>query len=179
MTAMSAKSEIVNDLLKVARVDSGKMRLERVSIDIVPLIQDVLDEQASKFRNANQKLHFVHSKSAVIASIDTALIRMALENLVDNAHKYTYPDRNINITAKKLRRGVQISVQDEGTGIAASDIDKLFHKFSRLDNPLSVAAGGSGIGLYWVKRVIDLHNGSIEVDSKVGKGTTFTIILPE
>ena len=71
-----------------------------------------------------------------------------------------------------------ITVKDEGVGLSEDDIDKIFHKFVRLDNPMSTEVGGTGLGLYWVQRVIELHNGSISVDSKLGKGSTFTISVP-
>jgi two-component system sensor histidine kinase VicK len=73
---------------------------------------------------------------------------------------------------------VLISIRDQGLGIKKRDFAKLFNKFSRLDNEFSANSQGSGLGLYWVKQVVDLHRGEIEVSSKEGKGSTFTVRLP-
>ncbi len=73
---------------------------------------------------------------------------------------------------------VHIAVKDQGVGIDKDDLDKIFNKFGRVDNPLSVAVGGTGLGLYWGKKIIDLHGGSVDVDSKPGIGSTFIIKIP-
>ncbi|HSH18079.1 MAG TPA: ATP-binding protein [Candidatus Saccharimonadales bacterium] len=73
---------------------------------------------------------------------------------------------------------VCIAVTDEGVGIDPADVDKLFHKFARIDNPLSTTVGGTGLGLYWAKKIIDLHGGTIAVTSKPDMGSTFTVCLP-
>ncbi|HYH75458.1 MAG TPA: PAS domain-containing sensor histidine kinase [Candidatus Saccharimonadales bacterium] len=169
--------KVVNDLLKVAGVDSGKINLNLERVDIIPLLQAVLDEQASNFKDSGQGLWYEHPDGPVNVAADSTLLRMALENLVDNAHKYTYPEKNVEVLVTQSKDAVRIAVKDEGTGIAKEDMDKLFTKFSRIDNPLSASVGGSGLGLYWVKRVIDMHGGSIAVESEVGKGTTFTVRL--
>jgi two-component system sensor histidine kinase SenX3 len=109
---------------------------------------------------------------------DSELLRMALENIIDNASKYTYENKAIQIKVQLLHNAVEIRIQDEGVGIPAEKISDLFEKFSRLDNPLSVIVGGTGVGLYWSKKVIELHRGSIAVTSKEGSGTTFIVTLP-
>jgi signal transduction histidine kinase len=86
--------------------------------------------------------------------------------------------KQVEISLSKRRSAIYISIQDEGVGIDTNNLDKLFRTFSRIDNPLSIAVGGTGLGLYWAKKIVDLHTGSIEVESTVGKGSTFTIILP-
>jgi signal transduction histidine kinase len=103
---------------------------------------------------------------------------MVLENLIDNAHKYTYAGKRIDIYIRKYKQRVVIAIKDQGTGITKNDMDKLFHKFSRLKNPLSVSSGGTGLGLYWVKQILNLHNGKIKVISTPGKGTSFVISVP-
>ncbi len=170
--------KIVNDLLKVAMVDAGKVKPKIVKVKIVPLIKTILDELATKLAERKQHLTFLCPDQTSVVYADNGLLRMALENLIDNAIKYTYEGKEIKIQLKKTKLKSDIVIQDEGVGISTDQLDKLFHKFSRLDNPLSVSAGGSGLGLYWVKRIVDLHNGSITVISKPDKGTTFTLTLP-
>ncbi|MBC7546905.1 PAS domain S-box protein [Candidatus Saccharibacteria bacterium] len=169
---------IVDNLLKVARVDSGQVQLHKQEIDLVPLITDIINEQSSNFKTSNQEINFIATKPEVYAVIDANLFRMVIENLVDNAHKYTYHGKRVEVGVAKMPDGVRLTVRDEGIGIDPNDMDKLFKKFSRLDNELSIEVGGTGLGLYWSKRIIDLHGGTVAVQSKPGNGTTFTVMLP-
>lgn len=169
---------IVNDLLRVAQVDAGKVILKQQEIDLDKLLRSILREQKAKFAERQQTLSYVNKFGPIVAPIDITHFRMALENIIDNASKYTELGENTTITLYKNDTSAIISVQDKGIGIAKDDIDKIFHKFTRIDNPMSVLVGGSGLGLYWCKKIIELHEGSISVASVVGKGTTFTIYVP-
>jgi two-component system sensor histidine kinase SenX3 len=126
----------------------------------------------------NQKVQLKCERRSQFVYADKQYARMAIENLVSNASKYSYEKSRIIITTRAEKNKFYLSVTDEGVGIAEGDIPKLFNKFSRIDNKLSVKAGGSGIGLYLSKQVARLHNGDIVVISKIGKGSTFTLILP-
>lgn len=170
--------QIVTDLLNVARVDSGKITLRPADTDLVVLIDDVLREQQSKFKSRNQKIIFTHEYSQMHATVDRENFRMALENLVDNASKYTESDKTITVKIYNGYKAIVIDVIDQGVGIDKNDLDKLFQKFARLENPLSTQVGGTGLGLYWVKKIVDLHKGSIRVFSKRGAGTTFRMRIP-
>jgi PAS domain S-box-containing protein len=169
---------IINDLLKVARVDAGEVTLNKEKTDIVPLLQDIINEQAAKFAERDQKLVFEPKQSSLKATIDKANLRMVLENIIDNASKYSPQGKTIEVSAKKSKGVLIITIKDEGVGIAQKDVDKIFAKFSRLDNPLSVVVSGTGLGLYWAKKIIDLHGGTVDVASEVDKGTTFKLNLP-
>lgn len=168
---------IIDDLLKVAIADAGNITLKKEKVDLVPLVQAVIDEQAAKFATKNQRVSFAYRQPEVHAVVDRNAFRMVLENLIDNAHKYTYPDKKIKVSVSKNGSRVDVKVKDEGTGIHADDFERLFQKFSRLNNPLSIASGGTGLGLYWVRHIIDLHGGAIKVESELEKGTTFTLTI--
>lgn len=103
---------------------------------------------------------------------------MVLENILDNASKYSPPGKKLEVKLSKSKKSLAISVKDNGVGIIKQDRHKLFNKFSRSDNPLSITVGGTGLGLYWAKKIVDLHSGSIIVKSKPNHGSTFTITLP-
>lgn len=103
---------------------------------------------------------------------------MAIENLLDNAHKYTPAKKTVRMELKRRRKGVSIYISDQGIGIPAKDIHKIFDMFARIDNPAVLQEEGTGIGLYWAKKIITLHGGTIEVSSEHNKGTTFVINLP-
>lgn len=167
--------KIIDDILKIATADSGKLALDKKRIDLIPLIHSVINDHRSKLAEREQTVIFAPKFAKLHAKVDKDSVRMILDNLLDNAHKYTHPGKNITIQVKKLSSSVQISVKDQGIGIDESDFDKLFKKFSRLRNPLSISAGGTGVGLYWVKKVVELHNGTITVSSKPQQGTTFSI----
>lgn len=170
--------DIVDDLLRIARLDAGKVKLVKAITSIVPLVQDVINEYSNLLEERNQSVHVTYNQPSITALIDPFRMRMVVENLLDNASKYSVDGKDITISVMKHTEAVTIAVKDEGFGIAKDEIPRLFHKFSRLDNPLSVTVGGTGLGLYWAKRIVSLHGGNIEVKSKPGEGSVFTIILP-
>lgn len=172
--------EVINDLLRVAQVDAGKVLLSKENHDIADMLEDIMQEQRSQFARRKQKVILDRPKEPVFAPIDERRMRMVVENLIDNASKYTPEGKRITVTVDKSKNGetALIKVKDEGVGIAESDMPKLFQKFSRLENPLSVQVGGTGIGLYWAKKIVDLHGGTINLQSKPGKGSTFIVRIP-
>jgi signal transduction histidine kinase len=144
--------QVIDDLLKVARVDAGNVVLKKRDFDLVPMITDILNEQAGTYKQRKQSVSFKHKLPHYIAYADKGKMRMVLENVIDNASKYTLPGKQVDIQLKKNKQFVDVLVKDEGVGINQKDIDKIFQKFSRLDNPLSVEVGGTGLGLYWAKK---------------------------
>lgn len=170
---------IIDDILKVAAADAGNLVLTKEKTDLVELTKTVIAEQASKFDKKDQVVSFHSTAKQIFAVVDKGAFRMVLENLIDNAHKYTYEGKQIDIYIREYKKRVVIAVKDQGTGITKTDMSKLFQKFSRLKNPLSVSSGGTGLGLYWVKQILSLHGGEIKVTSTPGKGTNFIISLPQ
>lgn len=170
--------KIVADLLNVARVDAGKIILKETETDINQLLADVVGEESEITRQRGQKVLLRPATKPAIAWADPGTIRMVFENLIDNASKYSEEGTAIEVAVRVRKRSVTVRITDEGVGISEDDMGKLFEKFSRIHNPLSTQAGGSGLGLYWAKKVVDLHNGTIEVESHPGKGTTFSVNLP-
>lgn len=170
--------KIIDDLLKVAQVDAGKVILNKQPTNMTSMLREIVDGQSSVFKDRNQKVLFNSKDTGLHVHIDQERLRMVLENIIDNASKYTPHDKNIDIKLFVSDTNLTIIISDQGVGIDKQDQNKLFRKFSRLDNSLSVAVGGSGLGLYWAKKIVDLHGGSIAVKSSVGKGSTFTIAIP-
>jgi signal transduction histidine kinase len=168
----------IEDILKVARLDAGKVEPKKAPVDLASLISDILDEQQSKIKAKQQHISLSKPKKQQLASIDSKLIRMAIENLVDNASKYTPDGKPISVRLRYSKDYAEITIKDNGIGISKQDLPKLFQKFSRLTTGQATGADGSGIGLYWVKKVVDLHDGTIGVTSKPGKGSAFAIELP-
>lgn len=169
---------IVNSLLKVAQVDSGKVILRMTKLNVAKLIASVIDDFEGSIKAKNQSINFTCKIQYPFISGDSRHIRMALENLISNASKYTYDHGTIHIKVTSQNDMLKISIADNGVGIAKQDIPLLFEKFRRIPNDLSDEVGGTGLGLYWAKRVISLHGGRIDVESAINEGTTFNIFLP-
>ena len=169
---------IVEDLLNVGQVDSGSLKLHKSPSNIVKIVREVIGEQKPKLADRNQKIKVECDYRQIIANIDTERIKMVLENMLDNAIKYSPYGKEIFIDLRKHKKYVTVTVKDQGVGIDQSDLEKLFQKFSRIENPLSAEVGGTGLGLYWAKKIVDEHGGSIKVKSKPDRGSTFIINLP-
>lgn len=170
--------ELINDLLRVAQVDAGKVILRKAPIDMGDLIEDIVNEQIDKFKNRSQRLILHLPDESAKASVDEMRFRMVLENLIDNASKYTPKGGVITVSMLISGSRIKITIADTGVGIDDAAITKLFRKFSRIPNYLSDSVGGSGLGLYWAYKIVKLHKGTISVVSQPGKGSTFTIMLP-
>src|SRR5690606_6462202 len=143
--------------------------------DLNALIDEIALDLADTLEENEQSLIINHLDEKLQIYADQATIRMVIENLVSNAAKYSYSDSKITISTGIKGEEVFIAVADQGVGIDQDDFDKLFKKFSRIENDLSLQVGGTGIGLYIDKVLIELHGGRIEVDSQSGKGSTFTV----
>ncbi|MEO7823728.1 MAG: ATP-binding protein [Gemmatimonadaceae bacterium] len=169
--------EIVDSLLTVARSDSGMISLKRQRIDLHSLVKGIVEQQKPTLVERRQTCRLYVPHSPVYAVADAEYLTMSIENLLSNASKYTRPGGRILIAVLGTDGSACIAVRDNGVGIAPGDISRLFGKFSRIDNELSTQVGGNGIGLYLARRIIDLHEGRIDVESRPGQGTTFTIRL--
>lgn len=171
--------EIVNDLLLIATLDAGKITLQKKPVAVITFLSEIIEEYQPRYAPKKQMLRFTHPDKTIQASFDDIRLRMAIENLVDNASKYSGDNTTITVIAKQTAKGVSISVTDQGVGIAKEDFKKLFQKFSRIPNELSTSSGGSGLGLYWAQKIVKLHGGALTIKSEPGKGSTFTITLPQ
>lgn len=169
--------KIINQLLYVARLDAGKVRLEPTLSDLSKLLTDIVDEQHLTFKERGQAITFNVPAKTIMARVDERLIRMAIENLLDNAGKYSPVGKPVLVTLQEHEGNVVIAIRDHGVGIPKKQQSNLFQKFSRIDNPHSIAAGGTGLGLYWAKKIIDLHDGELSLISRPNRGSTFTITL--
>ncbi len=168
---------IINDLLKIAQADANKIVPIRKDIDLVSLLREVISSQEAGNKDCLDKIRFSSTVKSVICNVDPLHIRMVIENLLSNACKYSSPKSIVNVSLSTSAKYKIIQIKDKGIGISRDDIPKLFQKFSRVHNPKSTVSG-NGLGLYWAKKLIDLHDGTISVTSVPGKGTTFTVKLP-
>lgn len=168
---------IMNDLLDVAKLDLERIQLHKKATNIMKIARHVTGDFKIVTTEKNMTVTLKGNKQ-VMALVDEQYIKGVIENLLDNAIKYSKDGTSISVTIERDVDEVSISVKDHGLGIRKRDMGKLFNKFSRLTNEFSANSEGSGLGLYWVKKVVQLHNGTVNVESKEGKGSTFTVRLP-
>jgi signal transduction histidine kinase len=168
----------INDVLYLARLGSGRIVLTKSQFSIARLLEDIILELDDNIAEKQHKVTLSIPKRQKDFYGDEHMIRMAIENLLTNAIKYTHKKGKINVKLIFGKLELKILVTDNGVGIPTDQQVKMFKQFERIDNELSIAVGGSGIGLYVVQNVAGLHGGHIEVQSATGKGATFTLVLP-
>ena len=168
--------DIVNTLLDISRIESGKMEAKIAPYDIAQLAKDVTDflSPQSQAKKISLALDFPEK---VNAFLDKNLIERVLINLINNSIKFTPEGGAITVGCKKDEHAVTVSVADTGYGMEREDLEKVFQEFFRVNNPANQKIKGSGLGLSLVKRIIDTHKEKIWVESEVGKGTTFYFTL--
>jgi signal transduction histidine kinase len=168
----------INEMLFVARADAGNIELIRERFDLTSLIRDTLEEQSNAIKERRQVLVMKIPEQKLFIYADARYVRMAIENVLSNATKYTPEKGTITVTLKHNKQDAQLIIKDTGVGVSKKDYELLFQKFARIPNELTNKVTGSGIGLYLARKVVEAHNGSISFTSEVGKGSTCTIKLP-
>ncbi len=169
--------QIINDLLRTAKLDSGRHLISAVPYDVGKIIDQALAEYQLITAMRHQKVATDYDTNS-IALVDPVEFKIVMVNLIENASKYSGDGTTIGITIRKKPTAVIVSVTDQGVGISAVNHKRVFDKFTRVDNDLSDTVSGNGLGLYFVKRIIRLHGGRVRLVSALGKGSTFTITLP-
>ena len=172
---------LVNDMLSVSRLDAGRMKLSIKRLDLPKLITAVISELTARAQEKKIELTFEKSaKNMPKVLADEQMTREVLVNLLDNAIKFTPEKGKVTISLRRRGKILETLIADTGLGIAKEDLPKLFQKFGRLEHSFATMAesgGGTGLGLYIAKNIINLHRGKIWVRSKVGKGSTFIFSL--
>ena len=169
--------KLINDLLDIARIESGKMELKVKPQTITHIIENVHDLLTPQLREKNLKWITEIPDNTPAVPIDPALIERVFINLIGNAIKFTFQG-HIKVTVTHDEKNLKIEVSDTGIGINEGDIPKLFNEFYRVDNEINQVVKGSGLGLSLVKNIIEAHRGDIWITSKVDKGTTIHFTLP-
>lgn len=170
--------DIISNLLSTSRLDAGKVQLHKKVSDLVSLTQQVVSELQDEFQDRKQRVTFAYKASPVNIFVDERLILMVIENLLDNASKYSPDGKEIEVSLATKGAEAILSIRDHGYGIPNADQVKLFKKFSRIENPLTENISGTGLGLYWAKKVVDLHDGDVKLKSSTKNGSVFTVTLP-
>lgn len=168
---------IIDNLFFISKSENDLIKLERYPVELSPFLKSVADNMKMITREKGMDISLNLSMDIII-NIDTGLIKQALYNIIDNAIKYGFEKSAIEITSEEISKKINISITNSGCGIEPDKVEKIFDKFYRADESRTRKSGGVGLGLSVVKSIIELHGGSVYVNSKPNETTTFTISLP-
>ncbi len=170
---------LVDDLLSTASREVLQFRCEKTPQDLKKIVTEIIEMREKDAKKAGVVLVFKSRRAKLpLVAIDDGEMKIALNNLLQNALAYTPKGGKINITLAKSDQGVDIRVADTGIGILPEDAERVFIKFFRGKNAFKTVTEGNGLGLYVTKRIVDAHGGHVWVESEVDKGSMFGIHLP-
>jgi PAS domain S-box-containing protein len=169
---------LINDLLDISRVETGRVRFEPRPLEIGEVVADVVNSLAVPAESKDHTLSYEVAGGLPEIMGDRDRLNQVLTNLVSNAIRYTPAGGSIEVRAYPVEGAVRVDVADSGIGIAPEDLGRIFERFYRADDPLVQEAAGTGLGLSITKMFVEMHGGRVWVESEVGKGSTFTFILP-
>jgi PAS domain S-box-containing protein len=169
---------LIDDILDLAKIEAGRMVLELSKIDVRGMLEDVIKNNAGLLVNKPVELNLEVKEELPTLKADYVRVVQMLNNLLSNAIKFTEVGEIILRAKRDGHDFICMEVQDTGVGIAKEDIELIFDEFQQADNSSTRTVNGSGLGLAITRSLVHLHGGSIHVESELGKGSTFTILLP-
>ncbi|WP_242851147.1 ATP-binding protein [Clostridium novyi] len=169
---------IINNLLDITKIDTGCFEFNLDNYNIVEVVEDICLFSSSYINSKNLEFVFDTDTEEKIVACDPHLIECIILNLLSNAIKFTKPGGKITVNIYDKGDFVDISIKDTGIGISKSHQQIIFERFFQIDKSLSRNQEGSGVGLSLVKSFVDLHNGSIKLNSQIDNGSEFLITLP-
>ena len=169
---------LIEDLLTISELESGRVNLKLDTVALQPLVSKVFGDLQS--RAAAKRIKLLNHAADLAVRADSSRLEQVLGNLIDNAIKYGRSGGTVAVGARNLPGGqIETSVKDDGPGIPAEALDRLFERFYRIDKARSREQGGTGLGLSIVKHIIANHDGKVWASSEPGKGATFFFTLPQ
>jgi len=171
---------LINDLLNVARIEEGRYANKLDLSDITELVESFIKQYKDEIKKRKLKFQFIRPKPKLPKIlIDAEKINLVIQNLLDNAMRYSTPGGVIKISLKvNDKKEIEFTIKDSGVGIPQAQQERIFTKFFRGSNVMKMDTGGSGLGLFIDKNIIDAHKGRIWFESKEGEGSTFYFALP-
>ncbi|HEY0099891.1 MAG TPA: HAMP domain-containing sensor histidine kinase [Pyrinomonadaceae bacterium] len=169
---------LITDLLYISKIEAGKLQLELKETDLAALLERNVELNRLMAGQKQINILFTHREDLPALLIDAPKIEQVLNNLISNGIKFSHPGSKVEVWATKREREVVVSVRDEGQGIPANEIDRLFIPFENLSVKSTGGEQSTGLGLAIVKRIVEGHGGSIWVQSESGVGSNFSFSLP-
>jgi PAS domain S-box-containing protein len=175
-------SVLVNDLLDISRIESGRVTLNMQALDLAALSDEVIKELETRVRKDDKKITLQREIPASLQRVrgDPERVRQIIHNLLENAYLYNYPNGTITLRILPQENYLRVDIQDSGIGIPPADRERIFERFFRGESPLILGVSGTGLGLSIVQNLVWMHEGKIWVESTgvPGKGSTFSFTLP-
>jgi two-component system sensor histidine kinase VicK len=170
-------SNLINNMLALSKFELGGMQLKRNRVRLHELLEDTFKNVIQSGRGKDLEFEIDLPKELSAVYVDKDLLRIAVSNLLTNAIKYNHPAGKITIMAEEMNDTIEVSVQDTGIGISPSEHQKIFEKFYRSNDKKVRELSGHGLGLPLAQQIIEMHQGSLTLESEYGKGSIFTIRL--
>jgi two-component system phosphate regulon sensor histidine kinase PhoR len=169
---------VVEDLISLSRIEAEKFTAPTEAVGLGPLIDQALDGARRMADERGSKLVSEVATGLANVSADRGQLIQLLDNLVTNALRYGEPGTPVTVSAKGEGAMVRLTVSDQGEGIAPEHIARVTERFYRVDTSRSRSLGGTGLGLSIVKHIVERHRGRLNIESKLGKGTSVHVLLP-
>ncbi len=170
---------LIDDLLDVTRIEEGRYLYNPILYSIDKLIKTVIEAHKEKIAEKKIEIKVKKSKGKLPeVVVDAEKMKMAIDNLIENAVRYTFPGGKIDVSLRKTDNMVEFSVKDTGAGIPKDEQKRVFTKFFRGSNVVKMETEGTGLGLFITKNIVEAHDGKIWFESEEGKGTTFYLTIP-
>jgi two-component system phosphate regulon sensor histidine kinase PhoR len=169
---------LVDDVLSLARLEGPGVALDFTTVRLAAFLRDIMRDWERKFATKNLQTELDVSDDLPLLRVDEGRLQEIIYNLLDNAVKFSQPDGCIRVSAARNDDRISLSVSDDGAGIPTRDLPRIFERFYRADKARHRELGGTGLGLSIVKHIAQLHGGSVEAESELGRGTTVRVHLP-
>ncbi len=180
LTEASRLSDLINKFLDISRIESGRIQPKKSDVDLNETVAIVVGNNSYLAGKKSIQVEVHETLDNAIVYADSGMMEQVFLNLFSNAIKYSHENTRIDIVIKTTSQKVIVEVHDQGFGIPREALAKIFDKFYRVTDDQNVReATGSGLGLSLVKQIVDMHSGNMEVDSEVGKGSVFSVIIPK
>ena len=170
---------LVSDLFQLTKLEEGKIILHKEKVNVLPWLESIVATRQLMLDNLSIHCKVVSSNNEITVCIDQQRLGQAVINILENSIRYTPKGGSIKIVVVEKETDVIIEISDTGVGIGNEDLPYIFERFYRVDKSRSRESGGSGLGLAIVKEIVEVHNGSVDVKSEEGKGTSFYIKIPK
>ncbi len=170
--------DLIHDILDVCFVEEGGYLKQIEHLDVAEILKRTVELIQPQAQDKNIALHVKIEDNLPVISGNRSSVEAMFINLINNAIKYTPPGGKVNVEMGENAQNIQLEVSDTGIGVEDVDFPRIFDKFYRVKSEMTKNISGTGLGLSIVKSVVEAHRGAINVESKVGEGTTFTVLLP-
>jgi two-component system phosphate regulon sensor histidine kinase PhoR len=169
----------VEKVLQMAIFERTKMKLSFAELDLHGIIRNAVENFSLIIKSREGLIKMILKAENSLAMIDEVHFLNAISNLIDNSIKYSDSKPEVTISTKNTKKGIIIIIEDRGIGIGKEDLKRIYDKFYRVHSGNLHNVKGFGLGLSYVKQIIEEHNGDIKVESQLNKGTKFTILIPQ